>query len=246
MARAHGNLTNNPLYSDLTRSINSTCQMDGSRLTRQDADDQTEADSCLPCHGTIVQVGDLVLRETDYGEVEAPLLKGWPNQGVGRVNPDGSLGACTACHTRHLFSVETARQPYTCSQCHKGPDVRAYEVYKVSKHGNLFSSHKKTWDFKPVPWRIGQDFTAPTCAACHISLLVDGADNVVIERTHRLNDRLPWRLFGLIYAHPQPKSPDTTIIKNKAGLPLPTELTGEPVSEYLISADEMQKKDQNL
>jgi len=35
-----------------------------------------------------------------------------------------------------------------------------------------------------------------------------------------MNDRLPWRLFGLIYAHPTPIA-DTTVIKNKAGLPLP-------------------------
>ena len=42
----------------------------------------------------------------------------------------------------------------------------------------------------------------------------------------------------MIYAHPQPKSPDTTIIKNRAGLPLPTELSGEPVAGYLIDEKE--------
>jgi len=46
----------------------------------------------------------------------------------------------------------------------------------------------------------------------------------------------------LIYAHAHPKSPDTTIIKNKDGLPLPTELTGEPVVEYLIDAEEQEKR----
>ncbi len=48
-------------------------------------------------------------RDTDAGELEFPIIKGWPNQGVGRVNPDGSLGACSACHTRHLFSAEEAK-----------------------------------------------------------------------------------------------------------------------------------------
>ena len=36
--------------------------------------------------------------------------------------------------------------------------------------------------------------------------------------------------------------PDTTIIKNKSGLPLPTELTGEPVKEYLIDKPEQDKR----
>ncbi|HIC98731.1 MAG TPA: CBS domain-containing protein [Pyrodictiaceae archaeon] len=31
-------------------------------------------------------------------------------KGVGRVDPDGSLGTCTACHPRHQFSVEYARK----------------------------------------------------------------------------------------------------------------------------------------
>jgi len=61
-----------------------------------------------------------------------------------------------------------------------------------------------------------------------------------------MNDRSAWRIFGLIYAHPHPKDPDTTIIKNRAGLPLPTELTGEPVSEYLIDAREMARRQENM
>ena len=41
---------------------------------------------------------------------------------VGRPNEDGSIGNCTACHTRHTSSVEFARLPSTCGQCHLGPD----------------------------------------------------------------------------------------------------------------------------
>ncbi|MCX5720374.1 MAG: hydroxylamine oxidase, partial [Nitrospirae bacterium] len=47
---------------------------------------------------------------------------------------------------------------------------------------------------------------------------------------------------GLIYSHPQPKSGNTTIIKNKDGLPLPTTFTGEPASEYLIDSHEQGKR----
>ena len=27
----------------------------------------------------------------------------WPNTGIGRINLDGSLGSCSACHSRHNF-----------------------------------------------------------------------------------------------------------------------------------------------
>jgi hypothetical protein len=176
------------------------------------------------------------------GDMDFPILSGWPNQGVGRLNPDGSKGACTACHTRHQFAIEMARNPYTCSECHKGPDVPAYKVYEVSKHGNIFSALGKGWNFNTIPWKIGKDITAPTCATCHVSLIVNESGDVIVERTHQMNDRSSWRLFGLIYAHAHPKSPDTTIIKNKAGLPLPTELTGEPASPFLIDSKEQEKR----
>jgi hypothetical protein len=65
---------------------------------------------------------------------------------------------------------------------------------------------------------------------------------VIAERTHDFGSRLWVRLFGLIYSHPQPKSGDTTIIKNKEGLPLPTSFTGEFASEYLIDKAEQKKR----
>lgn len=33
---------------------------------------------------------------------------------MGRLNPDGSAGACTACHQRHAFSVAQVRRPENC------------------------------------------------------------------------------------------------------------------------------------
>jgi hypothetical protein len=242
MSRAHGNLVKNPVYRNLADSVNSIQKFDRMRITLQTPDEQTNADSCLFCHGTEVKVTGFRNRETNQGEMKFPVLSNWPNQGVGRINPDGTLGACTPCHTRHGFSIETARKPYTCSTCHKGPDVPAYKVYEVSKHGNLFSSHQKSWDFSKVPWTVGKDYTAPTCAACHVSLVVNEGGDVISERSHKMSDRLPWRLMGLIYAHPYPKSADTSIIRNKAGLPLPTEFTGEPADKYLIDREEMEKR----
>ena len=241
MSEAYGNLENNPVYQSMVKSVTGIQSFKGMATTLMDPDELTLSDACRQCHGTVVEVKGLATRETDHGDLSFPVLTGWPNQGVGRINPDGSKGSCSACHTRHQFAIEMARKPYTCSQCHKGPDVPAFKVYEVSKHGNLHSSLGQSWKYDPVPWKIGKDITAPTCATCHVSMVSSGGE-IVAERTHQMNDRLAWRLFGLIYAHPHPKSADTTVIKNKAGLPLPTELTGEPVSEYLISAEEQKER----
>ncbi|MDQ7784291.1 MAG: multiheme c-type cytochrome [Desulfomonilaceae bacterium] len=246
MSHARQNLVGNNLYGQLVKSINGVQSFRDLKTTITPPDDQTNADSCYHCHGTAVEVSGTRTRDTDWGEMEFPVLTGWPNQGVGRFNPDGSKGVCTACHSRHQFSIKMARQPYTCSQCHKGPDVPAYQTYEVSKHGNLFASLKSEWNFNEVPWTVGKDFTGPTCAACHVSLVVTPEGDVVAERTHQMNDRLPWRILGLIYSHPHPKSPDTSIIKNKDGLPLPTTLTGEWAKEYLIGPDEQAARRKKL
>ena len=244
MSHAYGNLANNVVYHGLVKAVNGVQTLEGAKSSLKDPDGQTNADSCYFCHGTVVGVTGSEVRKTKRGDMTFPVLSGWPNQGVGRINPDGTKGACTPCHTRHRFSIEMARKPYTCSQCHKGPDVPAYKVYSVSKHGNIFSSMAKGkgWDFDNVPWTVGRDFTAPTCATCHASLIVSDDDLVIAERTHQMNDRLSWRIFGLIYAHAHPVSPDTTIIKNRAGLPLPAELTGEAVEEFLISSQEQAER----
>ena len=234
MSQAHHILKNNPLYGELITSINGTYHFKDRNFDVEPPDRIVNGDSCYHCHGTAVEVQGTITVDSELGEMDFPHLVGWPNQGVGRLNPDGSTGSCTPCHARHQFSISLARQPYTCSQCHKGPDVPAYKVYEVSKHGNMFSTLRYDWNFDAVPWTVGKDFTAPTCAVCHVSLVVDADGNVKSKRTHQMNDRLPWRLLGLIYAHRQPKEADTSIIKTKSGLPLPTELTGEPASEYLI------------
>jgi hypothetical protein len=191
-------------------------------------------------------VSGVQTRETDMGSMEFPVISGWPNQGVGRINPDGSKGSCASCHSRHEFSVEMARKPYTCKECHAGPDVPAFKVYETSKHGNIFSAVQKEWDFKNTRWTVGKDFTAPTCAVCHISLLVNGDGKVIANRTHEMKDRLPWRIFGLVYAHPQPKEADTSIIRNADGLPLPTDFVGKGSEKFLQTKEEMAAAQQKM
>jgi hypothetical protein len=239
MAHAYGNLADNKLHQKLEHSILALAKYHNGKLKSAPANDATRAEACYYCHGTKLEVSGSETRDTDAaGELEFPIIKGWPNQGVGRINPDGSLGACSACHTRHAFSIEMARKPYTCKECHVGPDVPAFKVYAASKHGNIFASEHSAWNFRAVPWTIGRDFTAPTCATCHISLLVNTDEGVVVERTHQMNDRLPWRILGLIYAHPHPAEPNTAIIRNKDGLPLPTDFAGGLAAKFLIDEKE--------
>jgi cytochrome c553 len=247
MAHAYKNLAGNKIFNDLENTILGGIQRRNGRIAIQPANAATRAEACYYCHGTQLKVAGKELRNTALaGELEFPKIEGWPNQGVGRVNLDGTLGSCAACHTRHQFSIEMARKPYTCKECHVGPDVPVYKVYEASKHGNIFSALSKDWEFSTVPWTIGKDFTAPTCAACHVSLMVNTEGDVVAQRSHQMNDRLPWRLFGLIYAHPHPVQPDTTIIRNKNGQPLPTDLDGGLASKHLITPPEMDKRRQTM
>ena len=242
MAHAYGNLADNTLYQKLEHSILAEATYQNGEMRLAPANEATKAEACYYCHGTKLEVNGYETRDTEAaGELKFPIIKGWPNQGVGRINLDGSLGACSACHTRHSFSIEMARKPYTCKECHVGPDVPAFKVYAASKHGNIFSTMHASWNFAAVPWTIGKDFTAPTCATCHVSLLVNTDEAVVVERTHQMNNRLPWRILGLIYAHPHPTGPNTSIIRNKDGLPLPTDFSGGLATKFLID-----EKEQNV
>jgi hypothetical protein len=82
---------------------------------------------------------------------------------------------------------------------------------------------------------LGEDFAAPTCATCHISMLDNTEGEVVARRTHRMNDRLSWRLFGVPECPPHPISPDLTTILNKDGLQLAVAFDGTEASDALIS-----------
>lgn len=241
-AHAVGNLDRNPLYHTLVDTITV-----GVRPPHKPpppaALGVNHGRTCFACHGTRVEMRGLKTIVSAGGdEVQVPVLARWPNMGVGRVNPDGSLGACTACHPRHGFSIEVARDPRTCAQCHLEPDVPAWNVYAESKHGNIFLARGKDWNLSAVPWVVGRDFQAPTCATCHNALVTTEDGEVVAERTHDFGARLWVRIFGLIYSHPQPTHGDTSIIRNADGLPLPTTFAGKPAAQYLIPPAEQQKR----
>lgn len=115
---------------------------------------------CWQCHGSEVKV-------LADGKLDPAT---WPNTGIGRINPDGSEGSCSACHSRHKFSVEQARNPENCGKCHMGPDHPQIEIYEESKHGVAFHANKHKMNLDNDKWVVGEDYNAaPTCATCHMS-----------------------------------------------------------------------------
>ncbi len=112
---------------------------------------------------------------------------------VGRPNADGTIGTCTACHTRHTASVAVARLPTTCGQCHMGPDHSQIEIYEESKHGVLFHAQRKLLNLAAPPKELTtRDMFVPTCATCHMS----GINGLSV--THDPSERLSYNLFAEI------------------------------------------------
>jgi hydroxylamine dehydrogenase len=110
---------------------------------------------------------------------------------VGRPNPDGSIGNCTSCHARHAASVELARTPETCGQCHMGPDHSQIEIYHESKHGVLFNAQKAHMNLAARPKELTtKDMPVPTCSTCHMS----GLEGQKV--THDVTERLSYWLFA--------------------------------------------------
>lgn len=168
---------------------------------------------CRQCHGskvgieatdgTVLTVDDLrpdadgrptnasAVAKIRRDEDGKPVLSAatWPNTGIGRVNLDGSLGSCSACHSRHDFSPRRARQPENCGKCHLGPDHPQKEIYEESKHGVAYRDLMARMNLDAKKWVLGKDYTqAPTCATCHMSGNIRNGGKV----THDPGERISW------------------------------------------------------
>ena len=143
---------------------------------------------CWQCHGSIVKV-------LEGGQLD-PVT--WPNTGIGRINPDGSEGACSACHSRHEFSAAQARTPDTCGKCHMGPDHPQIEIYNESKHGIAYRANIDKMNLDSPKWVVGEDYNAaPTCATCHMSATPDQ------PVTHDIGLRISWNNRPAISVRPE-------------------------------------------
>jgi hypothetical protein len=108
---------------------------------------------------------------------------------VGKPNSDGTIGTCTACHTRHTSSVGLARLPTTCGQCHMGPDHSQLEIYNESRHGVMFAAQKHLLKLDTEPARLtSREMFIPTCATCHMS----GLNGLKVS--HDTSERLSYNL----------------------------------------------------
>ncbi|MES9979443.1 MAG: multiheme c-type cytochrome [Candidatus Thiodiazotropha sp. 6PLUC6] len=137
------------------------------------------AAGCAQCHGSKVKVrGDGTLTPET-----------WPNTGIGRINPDGSLGSCSACHGRHSFSKAQARDPSACTWCHTGPESPDDEVYRSSKHGMLYEANRSRMNLESDQWVLGKDYSAaPTCVTCHMGATPG------VKASHDVGMRDAWSL----------------------------------------------------
>jgi len=70
------------------------------------------------------------------------------------------LASCDACHTRHTFSVQEAKQPQACQTCHMGFDHPQWEMYSASKHGVRYLLKQNG--------TLPETVAAPTCQTCHM------------------------------------------------------------------------------
>ncbi len=152
---------------------------------------------CKQCHGS-----EIALLKDDAGEIirdkaGKPKIDPatWPNSGIGRLNLDGSRGTCSACHSRHTFSVEMARRPDNCGKCHLGPDHPQKEIYEESKHGIAFvtADQQGKMALDSDEWIVGKQYNAaPTCATCHMS----ATRNQPV--THDPGKRISWTLRPIV------------------------------------------------
>lgn len=143
---------------------------------------------CWQCHGSEVKV-------LEGGKLDPAT---WPNTGIGRINPDGSRGSCSACHSRHTFSVAQARRPENCGKCHMGPDHPQKEIYEESKHGIAFYANVDKMNLENGKWVPGEDYSAaPTCATCHMSATKD------LPVTHEIGYRISWNNRPAVSIRPE-------------------------------------------
>jgi len=142
--------------------------------------DLNVANICIQCHGTTIKLDK-------NGKPDATT---WPNDGIASLYPDGGVGNCLSCHSRHKFSAAEARQPGACTNCHLGPDHPMKEVFESSVHGHIFETNEEDYNFETGEQIPGKTLRAATCFTCHMSSI--GGN----KSTHNVSERLKWNLWA--------------------------------------------------
>jgi hydroxylamine dehydrogenase len=106
---------------------------------------------------------------------------------IKKLKEDGAgfgVASCDACHTRHIFSAQEAKQPQACQTCHMGFDHAQWEMYSASKHGVRYLLKQN----KTLP----ESVAAPTCQVCHMQ-----------EKNHEV--RTAWGFLAVRLPMPEDK-----------------------------------------
>jgi len=163
----------------------STCHGDQHQSVQDVANVQIPtADTCAMCHPTQVQQFKSGKHALSWASMKAMPTAHWQPmalmegmKGCGGCHKVGlkteaeikelkkggagfGLASCDVCHTRHVFSVQEARQPQACQTCHMGIDHPQWEMYSSSKHGVRYLLKQN----KTLP----ENVAAPTCQTCHM------------------------------------------------------------------------------
>ncbi len=140
----------------------------------------SEENGCMQCHGSIVKLD----------KSGKPTTQTWPNDGIASLYPDGGVGNCVSCHSRHKFSSAEARNPAACTNCHLGPDHPDKEIFESSVHGHIFHSNDASYKFDTHMLQPGKTLRGPVCVTCHMS----GFNG--LTSTHNVSERLKWNLWA--------------------------------------------------
>ena len=163
----------------------STCHGDQHQSVKDVANVQIPTpDTCAMCHPTQVQQFKSGKHAISWASMKAMPTTHWQPmaliegmKGCGGCHKVGlkteaeikelkkggagfGLASCDACHTRHVFSAQEARQPQACQTCHMGIDHPQWEMYSSSKHGVRYLLKQN----KTLP----ENVAAPTCQTCHM------------------------------------------------------------------------------
>ena len=132
---------------------------------------------------------------------------------------------CDSCHTRHKFQASEARRSEACITCHSGPPHPDDETYFNSKHGQIYLSEGKNWDWtKPL---AKGNYKTPTCAYCHMD-----------RGKHRVADKSIWK-FGIVEINPRQSNNE---IKRQKWIELCSDCHSAELAEKTLRALDSERK----
>jgi hydroxylamine dehydrogenase len=131
------------------------------RAARVTSPEDASADTdCAGCHGGTVRLDEERPNRLDD--------RSWQGGAVGRLNPDGSRGNCSACHQDHGFHPDAPSTERACVQCHRDVQANAQGFREHSGYGAAHNTDTR-WVAPSTHWKHGTPVeNAPTCVSCHL------------------------------------------------------------------------------